>query len=166
MPAKIAHTPLLAPGRHYMTLTELRRATVDAFPDSTRRPMLFAELARLHSDLIGAGAICELWIDGSYLTAKPEPDDIDLCFSAFSDDFRLLHQQVQMQIWHSLDGGKQYSPYLDTYVCFRFLRGDPRVNADTTDYWSEKWGVGWDSFLTGFVVLKLGETDVGLKLLA
>jgi hypothetical protein len=149
-----------------MTIAKLKAITVDAFPTSQRRGWLFAELERLHADLIGVGAICELWVDGSFLTAKPEPDDIDLCFSAFDFDFKKLEQAAQQDIWLNLNGGKQYSQHLDTYLCFRFLSEDPRAKADGTNDWSEKWGIGWDDHLTGFAVLQLGETNVGLKLLA
>jgi hypothetical protein len=66
-------------------------------------------------------------------------------------------------IFANLDD-KNYSPLLHTYVCVRFARDDPRRAADRTDYWTEKWGVGWDDRLKGYVVIKLGETDVGHKL--
>ena len=149
-----------------MTISRLKEITVSAFPDSKRRPWLFTELERLHADLISVGAVCELWVDGSFLTTKPEPDDIDLCFSAFVSDFQALDLTVQNAIWLNLNGGKKYSPHLDTYLCFRFLREDPRAKADGSDDRSENWGVGWDDHLTGFVVIQLGETDVGRKLLA
>lgn len=166
MAVKVSHQPLLAPGRHILTIEQLKVLTVTSFPSSTRRPFLFQELERLHAELMEVGAVCELWIDGSFLTQKPEPNDIDLCFAAFASDFNMLETSVRNNIWLNLNGGKQYSPYLDTYLCFRFLREDPRAKADTTDDWSEKWGVGWDNYLTGFVVIKYGESDVSVKLFA
>lgn len=149
-----------------MSIGLLKEITVDAFPHSQRRPWLFKELERLHSYLCGVNAHCELWVDGSFLTEKLEPDDIDLCFSCFAIDFDKLPRPVARAIWTNLNGGKKYSPHLDTYLCFRFLSEDPRAHADGTNDWSEKWGVGWDDHLTGFAVIKLGETNVSLSLLA
>lgn len=130
------------------------------------RPNLFIELERLHGDLQVNDVVCELWIDGNFLTQKEEPNDIDLAFACYADDFDALEPHVQSDVWALLNGGKQYSPGLDTYLCFRFRREDPRASLDGTRDWSEKWGIGWDDRLKGFAVIKLGETDVGLRLFA
>jgi len=163
MPRKPAPQPLLSPGRHPMGLTELRDLTVARFPVSVRRPMLFAELERLTADLNRLHVVCELWVDGSFLTEKMEPDDIDLSFSAFASSLDVLDNTTKIWIFSNLDG-RHYSPLLDTYICVRFARDDHRRAADKTDYWAEKWGVGWDDRLTGYAIIKLGETDVGHRL--
>jgi hypothetical protein len=149
-----------------MTLSSLKALTVDAFPLSLRRAMLFAELERLASEINSASACCELWIDGSFLTEKPEPDDIDLTVVLFPSDFENLPDNVQKQMWLLLRRGKKFSEHLHTFLIFRFLREDPRYAADNTAYWGEVWGKGWDDWLTGFVVVRFGESDVGLRLFA
>jgi hypothetical protein len=148
-----------------MTLDHLRALCVDAFPASQRRPMLFDELRHLAFDLMAINFIGELWIDGSYATEKPEPDDIDLSVTMFESDLISMPSDSYYFLVEDL-GENKYSPLLDTYLTLRYLKGDPRQDADTTDYWSEKWSVGWDDWLKGFVVIKLGESDVGLKLFA
>lgn len=163
---KVAFQPLLPPGRHVMTVDRLRDLTVTRFIGSARRPILFAELERLVSDLLALRVVCELWVDGSFLTEKDEPDDIDLSFSAWAHHVQSLPPVIQNFILIELNGGKKYSPALDTYVCFRFLREDPRRAADTTDYWTEKWGIGWDDRLKGYAVIRIGESDVGRKICA
>jgi hypothetical protein len=105
-----------------------------------------------------------LWADGSFLTEKDEPDDVDISFSAFATALDTLDNTCRKWIFANLDGHKRYSQLLDTYICVRFAMDDPRRAADGTDYWAEKWGVGWDDRLTGYVVIKLGETDVGYRL--
>lgn len=77
-PQKIDHPPLLDGGVHPFTLEEFRELTVDRFPESARRPMLFAQLEVYLQLLSGTGIKARLWLDGSYLTLKSEPDDIDL----------------------------------------------------------------------------------------
>lgn len=163
---KVAHHPLLAPGKHTMSLQALHSIAVLPYPNSVRRPLLFRELERLHGDVCRGGLVCELWIDGSFLSDKPEPDDIDVIFSCFGRDFDLLPAPLKDNILKVLNGGKAYSPYLDTYICFRFLKDDPRYKADKSNYWAGLWGKGWDDWLTGYVVIKCGETDVGLRLFA
>jgi hypothetical protein len=164
MPRKSAAQPLLAPGRHPMGIDSLKLITVSRFPASTRRPLIFAEIAKLVRHLESQSVICELWIDGSFLTEKVEPCDADLTFSAFVIDLELLDNNIKQWILSTLNGGNKFSPFLDTYICVRFLQDDSRRGADTTDYWAEKWGVGWDYHLTGYAVIKLGETHVGHRL--
>lgn len=149
-----------------MRLPDLRILTVDRFPGSTRRPMLFIDLERLVNDLDSMSMVCELWVNGSFLTEKDEPDDIDLSFSAFVSDVEILDMAMQDWILTNLNGNKRYSRYLDTFICFRYPREHPNRRADLTGYWTEKWGVGWDDRLKGYAVIKLGESDVGHRLCA
>jgi hypothetical protein len=87
-------------------------------------------------------------------------------FSAWADHLQTLDVNLQNWLLQNLNGNKVYSPVLDTFFCAKFARDDPRKAADKTDYWARKWGVGWDDFLKGYAILKLGETDVGLRLFA
>jgi len=127
--------------------------------------MLFAEQERLHRDIVALGAVCELWIDGSFLTEKAEPNDIDVLFWAYVSDMENLERSVVNAIILDLDGGHQYSPLLDTYINFKFPEGDPRSSGDRTRYWADLWGRGWDDYLTGYAVIRIGESHVGLRLL-
>jgi hypothetical protein len=161
---KQAFQPLLAPGRHVMDISQLQSLAVTRFPNSARRPQMFSELQRLIADLNAISVTAELWIDGSFMTEKEEPDDIDLSFSPWVSALEKLDLPVQVAVFNGLNGGKKYSPWLDTYVCVRFPQDDPRKGADKTNYWSEKWGKGWDDWLKGYAVIKIGETDVGHRL--
>lgn len=147
-------------------MPRLEALAVSPFSSSLRRGMLFHELGRLHQDLVAIGATCELWIDGSFLTEKPEPDDIDVLFWAYATDMQQLPPSISTALISELNGGKRYSPYLDTYINFRFPEGDPRSPADRSRYWAELWGRGWDDHLTGYAVVRIGESHVGLQLLS
>jgi hypothetical protein len=148
-----------------MSVDYLEDLTVTRF-ESGRRAYLFSELRRLVGDLSASAVVCELWINGSFLTEKEEPDDIDLSFCSWVEHLETLDTALQDALIDNLNGGKLYSPALDTYYCPRFRREDPRYPADTTQYWGEKWSKGWDDRLKGYAVLTLGETDVGLRLCA
>lgn len=164
MTLKTAYQPLLPPGQHVMSMGDLHAICVGMFPASAGRPILFAELQRLVADLQALHLTCELWIDGSFLTEKQEPSDIDLSFTSWAYDLDMIDPVLSNALLDHLNGGKKYSPALDTYVGIRFHKDDPRKPADNTLYWAEKWGIGWDDYLKGYAIIKLGENDVGLRL--
>lgn len=151
---KVAHDPLLAPGRHELTMDELETLAVQG--RHACRAGLFAELRRLRDQLANDGFVCELWVDGSFLSEKVQPNDIDVLFWAYAADLMAMDPAVVAPVLSILDGGKQYSPLLDTYINIKFPHGDPRAGADQTNYWAELWGKGWDDFLTAYVVVKVG----------
>ncbi len=68
---------LLPEGVHDCTMAELA-ARVGNFQSSDRRPQLFARLERFVAELRRGGFARELVVDGSFVTAKPAPNDIDL----------------------------------------------------------------------------------------
>lgn len=82
MPTKSDFPPLLPEGLHTKVLDDLQSLCVDAFPLSSSRPRLMNGLRTLVRNLDGIGVHADLWIDGSFVTAKLNPEDIDvvLCF--------------------------------------------------------------------------------------
>jgi hypothetical protein len=151
-----------------MTMAALEEMTVTRFPASRVRPAIFAEFRRLVNELLAVGIVCEIWANGSFLTEKanPEVDDLDLSVKLMVEQFETNPAPIGRALLTTLNGGKQYSPFLDTYICFVFPEGDPRELGGTEDYWAEKWILGWDNKLKGFAVILLGETDLGLQLRA
>lgn len=164
--AKKAWQPLLPPGRHLMTVHDLERLTVTPFAGSTTRVGIFAEFRRLMVDLQAHDLVGEVWVDGSFLTEKLDPDDIDLSFGFHPDRMDAQTPEAQSFVVNMLNGNKTYSPFIDSYICVMFPQGDPRHGANTEDYWAEKWLNGWDDRLKGFVVIKLGESDLWFNLYA
>lgn len=70
--------PLLAPGLRNMSLAELKILAVDNFPHSTARKSLWNSFVDLVvTPLANQGLACSIWVDGSFLTEKIEPNDID-----------------------------------------------------------------------------------------
>jgi hypothetical protein len=72
------NTPLIQqPGPQLKTVAELHRMCVSAAP-SERRTKLWEGFAALYNRMIDAGLSgLELWVDGSFLTEKPAPRDVD-----------------------------------------------------------------------------------------
>lgn len=78
--------PLLAPGLITHSADELQTLTVGGFPASSTRKALWESFHLLLAELRNHGLLpAKLWLDGSFLTAKIEPDDIDLCIEIDAD---------------------------------------------------------------------------------
>ena len=69
--------PLWPPGIHPVTLAELQAVAVTPFLADARRAILFASFKQWIQKLQFFEVHAILWIDGSFLTAKIGPDDID-----------------------------------------------------------------------------------------
>ena len=72
--------PLLERGFHPMTLGGLRQLCVTPFSLSKTRPAIMAGLEQLTEDVAGYGIAADLWIDGSFVTEKLDPEDADVVF--------------------------------------------------------------------------------------
>jgi hypothetical protein len=68
---------LLSPGIHKLSLHQLYELTVMAYPPDSRRADLFGRFALFCNELTRLGVGGYTWVDGSFMTNKPEPDDID-----------------------------------------------------------------------------------------
>ena len=69
--------PLLPPGIHAVTLAELQAIAVTPFVADARRALLFASFKQWLQNLQSLHVSAILWVDGSFLTSKNGPDDID-----------------------------------------------------------------------------------------
>ncbi len=70
----------LPPGVYHVSLVEIE----ERFTWNERRRMLFNGLKRALANLASAG-VRRVWIDGSFVTAKDEPRDVDACWEYPSD---------------------------------------------------------------------------------
>jgi hypothetical protein len=77
---KFDYPPLLAPGRHGLSLMDFKARFVDPFEGEAKatRLNLFQKLEAFVQEFMVSGMRCEIWIDGSILTEKPEPEDVDV----------------------------------------------------------------------------------------
>ena len=68
---------LLPAGVHDCTLDEGRQR-FGVFQTTDRRPKLYDKLEALVQEAWATGLVADIIIDGSFVTAKPDPNDIDL----------------------------------------------------------------------------------------
>ncbi|MDP2605442.1 MAG: hypothetical protein Q8S00_23105 [Deltaproteobacteria bacterium] len=85
-------TGLLPDGIHDCTLAEVG-AQFGAFRGTDRRPQLWAGFAEFVREVKACGVVDAVLVDGSFVTAEPAPNDIDLVLVVsanydFSADFQ------------------------------------------------------------------------------
>ncbi|MEV7830396.1 hypothetical protein AB0P12_07165 [Streptomyces subrutilus] len=84
------------PGRYALTWDEVEASLVmaDAFKASTVRRVLWEEL-NYHKTLVEclAGSINRIWLAGSFVSAKPDPSDIDVTYLLEASSYRAISEQ-------------------------------------------------------------------------
>lgn len=127
---------LLPPGIHDCTADEVRDR-FGRFQTTDRRCRLHEKLDTFIREAVQTGMVCELVIDGSFVTAKPDPGDIDLIVVLaqswdFSTELRPFEYNVlskrQVRKLYSFDilVAPRASAVYDEYVAFfQQVRGDP-----------------------------------------
>lgn len=74
--------PLLDPGFHDLDLKQVEDLCVTAFGNNDRRKRVWERFNVFLDQLRSTGIDYELWLDGSFLTEKSEPGDIDVAVLA------------------------------------------------------------------------------------
>lgn len=77
MSAKPDFKHLLPAGIHKASLSDLHRIAVAPFPNDSKREQLYATFSQWIQNLQALQVTAILWVDGSFLTEKPSPGDID-----------------------------------------------------------------------------------------
>lgn len=116
--------PLLPRGIHALTMEELRRIGVYRFPLSTTRRQIFAGFERIACDLVAATIICDLVVDGSFLTEEIEPDDIDFAVCVSAEFYESCSpEQLRLLDWIRDDRSMQQSYLCECYLCVEWPPG-------------------------------------------
>ena len=140
--SKDEYPPLLPDGLHPMSVAELKAMVVDAFPRSARRPTLWANFANIINRLEAAGIRCEIWVDGSFLTYKNEPDDIDFVVDIHVDFLNYSTPQQTSLIKDIGDQIFRIDKDLDSYLMFNAPAGHQFLPASKNihDQWRSDFG--------------------------
>ncbi len=160
---KFDHPPLLPPGRHPMSLARLRELTVTPFPETSSRHAIFAEFEGLVARLTSGGLRCEILCNGSFVTEASDPRDIDVVVR-IDHDFAEGMTEDQVAFVDALNDDLE-EHVLDTFAEVAYPVGHPAFGAEEGISWEAHYGLEHgQKWLKGLAVLKLGETDVGLRL--
>lgn len=115
-------------------------------------------LARIHERLDIERIGCELWIDGSFLTQKIDPQDVDLALrlSAASYDEGCPTQRQAIE-WVADNDERWRNDLCDTYVWFEYPEGHQHedVGAEGRSYWMRWFGTARSGQPKGIAVIAI-----------
>ena len=138
---------------------------LDEFPHSQSRPAIMVGLEHLVDSLMSAGVEGELWVNGSFLTRKTDPVDVDVVLRVESEFFdsatsAQLDAIERIEVEHDM----LKTNYLcDAYTFVEYPLGHPlhSVGQDNRDYWEDMWSHDRRRNQKGFAVITLiGATNV------
>lgn len=144
--------PSLYPaGIHPQTLAQVESTALIPFAEDPRRQLVWQRFLVLYANVTAIVPKCEWWIDGSFLTSKPNPDDVDAAVFIAPSVLNNLSQQ-NLDVLDALtdrDATKlQY--YTDFFIV---EEGDPNLRF----YWRGVFGFCHDSVSAkGFVSVQHG----------
>jgi hypothetical protein len=132
-------------------LKEFKDRYVKEFVGSSTRPIIYKGFIELSMDQLRAGIFLKQWIDGSYITSKEEPNDIDMVTFFNGIDHRIGRSQV----YSSTQMKERY--HCDSYIAAVYPENDPRfsLSKDTIEYWRKWWGHDRNNRLKGFIEFDL-----------
>lgn len=147
--AKPDFQPLLAAGYHTMAWPEIVATCLTPFSGSSTRPTLVTQLEQFVAELRRMGLQGVLWLDGSFVTDKHDPGDVDL---VYVPDLACLPQMqahaVRLHTLFEQLGAKAI------YNCHAFIV-HPQ-NTDQLAYWRGLFGFCHDEVTPkGMIVLTL-----------
>lgn len=147
--------PLLGPGRHRLTLEGLRALCV-VQGGSIDRFTIFIALNALIKSLQRLLIPCEIWVDGSFVTEKYSPADVDISIMIESEAFDRLSLEAKEFVSEIAHADAKFQGYVDAYVCIVFPKGSVERGLDSPEDYARLWGVEHsERHLKGFIVLEM-----------
>jgi hypothetical protein len=151
------YAPLLPAGFHEMTLIDLYVLCVNSqrFSDSMSRNRIMARLERAIQSLIANSIPGEVWVNGSFLTEKIDPEDVDVSIRVDGDFYDMATaQQRQILRWITEIAD---SEKIDGYLHLEWPVGHPHhaIGVENYEYWKKQWGISRSGVAKGIAVLKL-----------
>lgn len=163
---KYDYPPLLAPGRHFLSIDEIHSKFLSGPLATEERRTAFNRFDEVVKLLTSERICCEVWLDGSFLTEKPDPKDTDVTVILEREVSEKI-QEDQKDLLNRIENGILIEG-LDSFLFVRLKHDDNGYGDDELDpaySWGEQYGSQHDKqYLKGFVVLRLGENHVGLRL--
>lgn len=151
---------ILTPGLHPMTMASLEAICVKAFPHSKTRPTLFAGLRDFIAHASTLGVQGQAWIDGSFVTKKPDPKDCDLVVAGngIHMDALPLDKQKLVEKLFITDHAHTKAIYgCDVYIFGEFplihlLHG---FSGRWNTYWNEQFGFDRNKIAKGMASINI-----------
>lgn len=137
----------LNPGIHNYTLTEFKRQFVSGFTTSASRNIIYSEFQEWLNGLLEILIPRCIWIDGSYLTKKINPHDIDLVIYYGPEDIASADIADKLGRYISVESRRHSC---DAYFCYTFKHLSPEqlaiISASGTNTIMETYWMGQFTF--------------------
>jgi hypothetical protein len=133
----------LEPGIHDLELSALEEHFVKGFPTSTTRPRIIDGYKRHRSELESLSIELEQLLDGSFVSTKNDPGDIDLVCFADADAVDQLSPDDKNRLrLLTLGSSTKGSHLCDAYFCPTVPETDPRYPTvrQSRKYWMGEFG--------------------------
>jgi hypothetical protein len=119
---KVEYPPLLSVGFHEMTVKEVRTLCVDRFPLSKKRDDIMTKLESVIDTLRKEKVEADVWVDGSFLTEKIDPEDSDILLHVQGDFYDNAAPEQRKAIdW--VNSNLKATHLCDSYVHFEYPKG-------------------------------------------
>jgi hypothetical protein len=155
--AKRDYPALLPVGFHRVPVKALRKLCVDSFSLSPTREPIMQALEGVIRRLKRAKINGQLWVNGSFLTAKIDPEDADVVLYVASEVYDNGSAPQRTAISWVNANLKSAGLPCDTYVCFRYRKAHPcyAEGVFMRAYWMRQWGFDRSQGFKGVAVVKL-----------
>lgn len=132
---------------HSRVVAHLGGAARDEIWDLFSR-LILSEISRLEIP-------CELWVDGSFITRCPEPNDIDGSLMVRSDALEILTEDAVNYLKKFDDSERSFHEKLDIFLCTMYPPDHPLCDDwQDPEGWAREWSKERNSdWLKGFVVI-------------
>jgi hypothetical protein len=154
-PHKQEFPPLLPVGFHPMTLAEMRTALVDKIAGSRRRRPVMDGLQKIIEKLVADGIEAEVWVDGSFVTKKIDPDDSDILV-LISSDFYAKATPAQKTTIDWLNSDLKTGFLCHSHVLYQYPAGhaEHTVGVWMHGYWLRQFGFTRKDEAKGIALIK------------
>lgn len=147
---KTEYPPLYPAGFKDIDISDFEKVFIEPFDEKDRREYLTERFHCLIEKFKEIGLSAELWIDGSFSTEKPEPDDIDMIFFIDNNDLKTLPLDKQGLLMEISSRGVSRT----RYNCDVFIL--PVPNHEMRSYWRGWFGFTREEEPKGIIRLYIG----------
>ena len=150
--------PLLVDGLHPLTMAALRQLCLANFQASMTRPAIMQGLEDAIETLVEARIGGELWIDGSFLTEKIDPEDVDVTLRIDADFMNELTPEQALAInWFTTPGEARKTHYCHGFVWVDYPNDHPSFafGQNLRTYWLRQFGLSRSNEKKGIAVVQL-----------
>jgi len=150
------YPPIFEIGRHIINAKELRALCVNNFPSSYTRPQIMDGLEKILTKIINADIKGEIWVNGSFVTKKINPNDVDLVLRISAELYENGNDTLRETLdW--LSSNLKGSHLCDSYCFMEWPEGHKNywIGQYMHTYWMRQFGFSRGNQMKGIPVLNI-----------